>query len=146
MVVVVVVPPLTALILKDVPELTSSLSGVVDRIAVPAPGLAGFGGKGLFGGMTALPPLSNPLTKGGAGVPIGSGLPAKSAGLSPPSAVIVPGAAPALAGVDGVVGRFAEYVILVVACAGTKLFWNCRTVGTLPSGLPVFGSTATPIR
>ena len=30
--------------------------------------------------------------------------------------------------------------------AGMKLFWNCSTCGTLPSGLPVLGSTGTPIR
>src|SRR5579864_2481984 len=122
MVVVVVVPPLIALTLKDVPELTSSFNGVVDRTAVPAPGLGLFGGRGLFAGIMALPPVSNPLTKGGAGVPTTSGLSVKSAGLSPPAAVIVPGAAAELAGVVGVVGRFAEYVMLVVACAGTKLF------------------------
>ena len=35
---------------------------------------------------------------------------------------------------------------LLVGCAGTKLFWNWSTCGTLPSGFPVFGSTVTPIK
>src|SRR6516225_711943 len=91
---------------------------------------------------TAIWPVTEALTNGGAGVPATSGLfPMKSPGLRPPAAVIVPGRADALAPVTGVVGRFAEYVTVVVACAGTKLFWNCRTCGTFPRGLPVFGST-----
>src|SRR5215470_4092925 len=77
--------------------------------------------------------------------PIGSGLLEKSAGLRPPVAVIVPVAAEVLAGVFGCVGRLAAYWTAVVACAGMKLFWNCRTAGTLPVGLPVLGSTVTPI-
>ena len=56
------------------------------------------------------------------------------------------GVAVELATVFGWVGRLAAYWIEVVACAGMKLFWNCSTCGTLPVGLPVLGSTVTPIR
>ena len=79
-------------------------------------------------------------------MPTGSGLAEKSDGLRPPAATSVPVAAVVLATVFGWVGRFAAYWIEVVACAGMKLFWNFRTVATLPCGLPVFGSTVTPIR
>src|SRR3954467_543001 len=83
---------------------------------------------------------------GGGGVPTGSGLAAKSDGFSPPAASSVLVAAVVLATVFGWVGRLAAYWIDVVACAGMKLFWNFRTVATLPCGLPVFGSTVTPIK
>jgi len=79
--------------------------------------------------------------------PVGSGFVArKSVGSRPPLASSEPADAVELACVLGWVGRFAAYWIEVVACAGTKLVWNCSTLATLPVGLPVFGSTATPIR
>ena len=52
---------------------------------------------------------------GTGGVPSGSGFEAKSAGLSPPAAVIVPAGAVALACVFGWVGRFAPYWMALVA-------------------------------
>jgi len=79
-------------------------------------------------------------------VPTGKGFWLKSEGFKPPAANSVPAGAVLLAGVVGVVGRFAAYWMAVVACAGTKLFWNWSTSGTLPSGFPVLGSTLTPIR
>src|SRR5882724_4418933 len=45
----------------------------------------------------------------------------RSAGFKPPSATSEPTGAVELATVDGLVGRLAPYVILVVACAGMKL-------------------------
>src|SRR6478609_967048 len=94
----------------------------------------------------AAAPETIALAYGAGGVPTGSGLAAKSDGFKPPSASNVPLVAVVLAGVFGWVGRFAAYWIDVVACAGMKLFWNFSTVGTLPVGLPVLESTATPIR
>ncbi|MGY4452450.1 hypothetical protein ACVWZR_007110 [Bradyrhizobium sp. i1.3.1] len=79
-------------------------------------------------------------------MPTISGLAAKSDGFRPPAASSVPLAAVELAPVFGTLGRFAAYWIEVVACAGMKLFWNFRTDATLPVGLPVLGSTVTPIR
>src|SRR5579871_2624177 len=85
----------------------------------------------------AVLPVTDALTKGCAGVPATTGLlTPKSAWLSPPAAVIVPAVAFGLATVTGTVGRLAAYWMAVVACAGTKLLSNCRTVGTLPVGLP----------
>ncbi|MET3328746.1 hypothetical protein ABIF54_005999 [Bradyrhizobium japonicum] len=65
-------------------------------------------------------------------MPTGSGLAWKSDGFRPPAASSVLLAAVELAAVFGWVGRFAAYWIEVVACAGMKLFWNFRTVATLP--------------
>ena len=113
---------------------------------MPDNGVAAVIGAGVAAWFVAAEPVMVLSVKGAAGVPTGSGLEAKSAGLRPPSAVSVPDAAVELAGVFGWVGRFAPYWIALVACAGMKLFWNCRTCGTLPVALPVLGSTSTPIR
>ena len=84
----------------------------------------------------------------GAGVPTTSGLKfvVKSEGFNPPAAVMVPAVAVELDSVVGTAGRLAAYCSVLVSCAGMKLFWNWSTCGTLPSGLPVLGSTGTPIR
>src|SRR5882757_1857857 len=114
--------------------------------AVPDRAVAAVIGAGVVAWLKAEEPVMVLSVGGAAGVHTGKGLEAKSAGLSPPSATRVPVAADELAGVFGWVGRFAAYWMALVACAGMKLFWNCRTCGTLPVGLPVLGSTDTPIR
>ena len=102
-------------------------------------------GAGVASWLSTTVPVMVALT-GGGGEPMIKGLVAKSAAFKPPAAVMELGAAVVLALVAGVVGRLAAYVRALVTCAGMKLFWNWSTVGTLPSALPVFGSTATPIR
>src|SRR5882724_13447094 len=114
--------------------------------AVPDRVVAAVIGPGVVAWLKAEEPVMVLSVYGAAGVPTGKGLEAKSAGLIPPAATRVPVAADELAGVFGWVGRLAAYWIALVACAGMKLFWNCRTCGTLPVGLPVLGSTDTPIR
>src|ERR1700730_1912019 len=130
----VMVSPLTKLVESE------SLGAVPDNF------VAAVIGAGVVAWFMAPEPWMVLSVNGAAGVPPGKGLEAKSAGLMPPSAVRVPVVAVELAGVFGWVGRFAAYWIALVACAGMKLFWNCRTCGTLPVGLPVLGSTVTPIR
>src|SRR6202041_1944017 len=126
--------PLTVIVSPLATAGTKLLNGVVLLIALPPLS-------------TALLPTSDVLVNAAGGVPVTVGLLApKSAPLRPPLATIEPVGAFGLAVVTGTVGRFAAYWIAVVACAGTKLLLNCKTVGTLPSGLPVFGSTAVPIR
>ena len=66
--------------------------------------------------LTAVPVIE--ALTGGAGEPTGKGLVAKSDGLMPPAAVIVPASAVGRAWVCGTVGKFAAYCIAVVACAG----------------------------
>ena len=124
----------------------AKLDGSESLGAVPDSLVAAVIGAGVVAWLKADEPVMVLSVYGAAGVPTGSGFEAKSAGLTPPAAVIVPFAAVVLAGVFGWVGRLAAYWIAVVACAGMKLFWNCRTCGTLPVGLPVLGSTVTPIR
>src|SRR5882724_335227 len=119
---------------------SESLGAVPDRV------VAAVIGPGVVAWLKAEEPVMVLSVYGAAGVPTGKGLEAKSAGLIPPAATRVPVAADELAGVIGWVGRLAAYWIALVACAGMKLFWNCRTWGTLPVGFPVFGSTDTPIR
>jgi len=57
-------------------------------------------------------------------VPRTNGFWMKSEGFKPPAACSVPAMAVALAGVDGTAGRLAAYWMVLVDCAGTKLFWN----------------------
>src|SRR5512141_1895585 len=99
-------------------EVSESVPGAPDNAVAP---VMGAGTAALL--LTALPETVASV-KGVAGVPMTCGLkPAvKSAGFKPPSAVSDPTAAVELATVDGFVGRLAAYVILVVACAGIKLF------------------------
>ena len=77
-------------------------------LAVPTNWVAAVIAAGVVLSLLTAVPVKKALT-GGAGVPNGKGLEAKSAGLMPPPAVIVPACAPELAGVFGVVGRFAAY-------------------------------------
>ncbi len=95
--------------------------------AVPDNFVAAVIGAGVAAWLLTPVPVRVLSVNGVAGVPTGNGFEAKSAGLSPPFAVKVPAAAVELAGVFGSVGRFAAYWIELVACAGMKLFWNCRT-------------------
>jgi hypothetical protein len=57
----------------------------------------------------AAEPVTVASPKGVGGVPTGKGFWLKSAGFKPPAANSVPAAAVVLAGVVGVVGRFAAY-------------------------------------
>ena len=115
----VTIVPLTVMV-SPTPKFDVSefVPGAPDNVVAP---VMGAGTAALL--LTALP-VTVASVKGVAGVPMICGLkPAvKSAGFKPPSAVNVPAAAVELATVDGLVGRLAAYVILVVACAGMKLF------------------------
>ena len=97
-------------------DVSESVPAAPDNVVAP---VMGAGTAALL--LTELP-VKVASVKGAGGVPMICGLEVKSAGFRPPSAVSEPTAAVELATVDGLVGRLAAYVILVVACAGMKLF------------------------
>ena len=93
---------------RDEPLVIAVARSLDDALAVPTNWVAAVIAAGVVLSLLRAAPVAKALT-GGAGVPNGKGLEAKSEGLRPPPAVMVPACAPELAGVFGVVGRFAAY-------------------------------------